>query len=161
MKARTIFAVGALALVLVLVAAPRAGAGGIVYWGGTRVVSTGTPVVTAPSTTAHVAGKAYETGYKEGYETGYRDGAVTGTGRTVVTRTVVTPTYTVPTRTVYTYTSPTVVVHRRSFVTVPYVRTVPCLPRWRPVYRRPCLPRWRPVYRRPYCRRGSALVIRW
>lgn len=156
MNPRMTFAAGALALILVLAAAPRARAGGIVYWGGTRVISTGTPVIAAPSTTARAAGRAYESGYRDGYRDGVNNGVRTETSRTVVTRTVVTPTYAVPTHTVYTYTSPTVVVHRRPIVHVPYGRTVPCLPRWRPVYRRPCVP-----IRRPYCRPGSGLVIRW
>jgi hypothetical protein len=157
MNVRTIFAAGAMALVLVLAVAPGANAGGIVYWGGTRVISTGTPVVAAPATTAHVAGKAYETGYQEGYQDGYNDGVRTETSRTVVTRTIVTPTYTVPTRTVYTYTAPTVVYRSAPIIRVPYVRTVPFRPTWHRVHR---------VYRghfghRPHCRPGSGIVIRW
>jgi hypothetical protein len=157
MNARMTFAAGTLALVLVLAVAPRVDAGGIVYWGGTRVISTGTPVVTAARRTAHVVGKAYETGYQNGYQDGFTDGVRTETHRTVVTRTVVTPTYTVPTHTVYTYTAPTVVYRSAPIVRVPYVRTVPCRPTWHRVHR---------VYRghfghRPHCRPGSGVVIRW
>jgi hypothetical protein len=157
MNARMTLAVGALAAVLLLAAAPRAEAGGIVYWGGTRVISTGTPVVTVPAPAAHVVGKAYEAGYQDGYQDGFSDGVRTEVGRTVVTRTIVAPTYTVPTPTVYTYTVPTVVVRRS------------------PVVRLPCLPTmhssrlsrsWHRVYRghlghRPLCRPGAGVVIRW
>ena len=129
MNARMTFAVGALAVALVLAAAPRADAGGIVYWGGTRVLSTGTPILAAPSTAARVAGKAYQVGYQDGF----RDGVRTGTTRTVVPRTYVAPTYavpryTVPTHTVYTSTVPRVVIRRSPILRVPFARTYRRLP---------------------------------
>jgi len=157
MNARMTLAVGVIAAVLLLAAAPGAEAGGIVYWGGTRVISTGTPVVTVPATTVHVASKAYEAGYQDGYQHGFDDGVRTESARTVVTRTVVAPAYTVPVRTVYTYTVPTVVVRSS-----PVVR-LPCLPR---IHSPRMSPSWHRVYRghlghRPHCRPGAGVVIRW
>jgi len=154
MNARMTFAVGALAVALVLAAAPRADAGGIVYWGGARVLSTGTPILAAPSTPAHVAGKAYVAGYQDGF----RDGVRTETTRTIVTRTYVAPTYAVPTYTVrrytvprYTvsrYTVPTVLFRPRPIIRVPRVRVLGHQPHWHHGHR-------------PHRLHGSGLVIRW
>jgi len=152
MNLRMTFAVGALAVALVLAAAPRAEAGGIVYWGGTRVISTGTPVVTATAGTAHVAGRAYEVGYKEGYEQGFSDGVRTETRRTVVTRTVVVPTYTVR-RSI----GPRVVIRSRPFLRIASIRPSRCRRSWHRGHRGYLGHRGH----RSRFLGGSGLVIRW
>ncbi|MEA3367653.1 MAG: hypothetical protein U9R68_06015 [Planctomycetota bacterium] len=144
MNARMTFAVGALVVAIVLAAAPRADAGGIVYWGGTRVLSTGTPILATPSTAAHVAGKAYVAGYQDGF----RDGVRTETTRTIVTRTYVASTYAVPTYTVRRYTVPTVLFRPRPIVRMPRVRVLGQQPHWGHGHR-------------PHRLHGSGLVIRW
>jgi len=156
MNARMTFAAGALAVALVLAAAPPADAGGIVYWGGTRVLSTGTPILTAPSTAAHVVGKVYAAGYHDGYQAGFRDGVRTETTRTIVTRTYAVPTYAVPTYTVrryavLRYTVPTVLFRPRPIVRVPSARTYRCLPHRGGGH----------LGHRSLGGHGSGLVIRW
>jgi len=158
MNARTTFAVGALTLAVVLGLAAQADAGGIVYWGSnTRVIATGTPVVTttvpAPAVVAYPAatGGAYQAGYADGY----RDG-VQAAVSPVVTSTYAAPAVAVPT-----------VVYRTTY-TVP--RTV-CYPSPLVYGRILSVPRVR-VVRSPYIGRGlhwprhhrgssGGLVIRW
>ena len=144
-------AVLAVAGALVLGLAAQVHAGGIVFWsGGTRVITTRTPVVTTvPVVTRTVpapVASAYQTGYRDGYQDGYREGV----------QDVAPAAYVVRPAPVVTYV-PSVVYQR---VSVPTWTGIP-----RMITRRVCMPSRRlhrhPRHPWPVRRAGSHVTFRW